>query len=169
MLSLTRKTDYALVALTILAQRSPENVSTRQIAEEFNIPLPLLRNILIILNSSGLVSSTRGTKGGYALARAADQITLAQLLEIVEGPSRLVLCCQEQEQTGIQNCDLEKNCPTKTPMRKLHSMLHHFLSQVTLADIVSDTVPIVLHLSSGAKLDEGPRLVNGQLTAFKFP
>ncbi len=149
LLSLTRKTDYALVALADLARRSPKNASARQIAERLGIPLPMLTNILKELTRSGVLSSTRGPSGGYTLARSSDEITLAQVLDAVEGPSRLVLCCEEQ--TGIQNCDLEKNCQTKAPMRKLHHMLQHFLSQVTLADIVSNSVRVVLHLSGRGK------------------
>ena len=88
MLLLTRKTDYALLALASLARQTPAGASARGLAERLSLPLPVLRNILKQLTSRGVLKSTRGTRGGYRLARSPEQITLAQLLAATEGPSR---------------------------------------------------------------------------------
>ncbi len=97
MLLLTRKTDYALLALASLARQTPTGASARGLAERLKLPLPVLRNILKQLTSRGVLKSTRGTRGGYRLARSPHHITLAQLLEAIEGPMLLARCCSVPE------------------------------------------------------------------------
>ncbi len=80
MLSLTRKTDYALIAMAELARRAPTMVSVREMSQRLGLPLPALTNILKQLTRSGLVTSTRGPNGGYRLARDPDRITLSELM-----------------------------------------------------------------------------------------
>ncbi|NQU76949.1 MAG: Rrf2 family transcriptional regulator, partial [Planctomycetes bacterium] len=75
MLSLTRKTDYALLALTHLAAEPAAVISAREMAEQYCLSQPLLMNVLKQLSASGLVSSVRGARGGYTLAKSAEQIT----------------------------------------------------------------------------------------------
>ena len=77
MLSLTRKADYAIVALSDLARQSASRSSARAIAERTKVPLPVLTNILHQLHNRGLVTSALGVKGGYALSRPPDAISLA--------------------------------------------------------------------------------------------
>ncbi|MCH7527607.1 MAG: Rrf2 family transcriptional regulator [Planctomycetes bacterium] len=73
---MTRKTDYALLAMAELARRTPTMLSVREMSQHLRLPLPALTNILKQLTRSGLVSSTRGPNGGYRLARDSDRITL---------------------------------------------------------------------------------------------
>ena len=82
----TRKTDYALVALAGLAHEDAAPASARDLAEQFHLPLPVLRNILKLLTMHGLLISTRGPNGGYRLAREPRKITLRQVIEVIEGP-----------------------------------------------------------------------------------
>lgn len=155
MLSLTRKSDYALVALVSLARAAPDKLSAREIAEQFRVPLPLLMNVLTELARHRMISSTRGVKGGYRLARAPEDITLAQLIEAIEGPVRLTLCCHddsgEAPESGSDNqeCDLVGSCPVRDPVRKVHAILHRFLDEVTLAHLLSDEELIQLGVSHG--------------------
>ena len=87
MLSLTRKTDYALVALARLAQEQQgaegevSRLSARTIAEEFELPQQLLMSILKELHRAGIVDSTRGAQGGYVLAKPANKISVAEIVE----------------------------------------------------------------------------------------
>ncbi len=152
MLSLTRKTDYALIALAHLARRSEDLVSARDIARQFGLPLPLLMNILNELTHRGLVNSTRGAKGGYRLARGPEAITLAQVIHAIEGPVRLTACCLGEPGVAEEDCTIEALCPVKEPVRRVHDSLEQFLSQVTLAYIASDAVPVSLSVGN----DRGP-------------
>lgn len=153
MLSLSRKTDLALVALADLARRAPEGASARQISERYEIPLPMLMNVLKQLMRQGLVDSSRGTKGGYRLALPPGQITLADIITVFEGPLQLTQCCSHAEPAAHEDesgaCGMEPRCPTKEPIRKVQAMFERFLRDVTLASIVSDTVPLGLRLAHG--------------------
>lgn len=150
MLALTRKADYALVAMAELARRSPSSVSAREVAHRARVPLPMLTNILHQLLRHGLVRSTMGSKGGYQLAKEPSEISLAEMIEATEGGFKLTPCCPGDLGLNDQTCELEETCPVKDPVRYVHQSLRWFLDQVTLAQIAFHTVPIVLGLPDGA-------------------
>ena len=148
MLSLTRKADYALVGLVDLARRAPDQASARQIAESSGVPLPMLMNILKELLAGGLVCSTRGINGGYHLAKEPTEITLRELIQVVEGPINLTVCCAGNSQHSRQQlCDLVGSCPTEAPLRKVNEILRSFLDRVTLAHLMTDQVPVTVGLT----------------------
>lgn len=99
MLTLTRKTDYALIALTHLSQNKETCTSAREIASLYGLPLPLLMNVLKLLGQQGLAKSARGPKGGYQLALPPGQITLHDIILAVEGPIQLVQCIGHESGT----------------------------------------------------------------------
>jgi Rrf2 family protein len=136
MLTLTRKTEYALIAMCHLARAGEQVVSARDIAEERGVPLPLLMNILKRLNRTGHVRSVRGARGGYVLAVAAQDFTLAALIEAVEGPVHLVRCTDPTRQT--RRCGLTARCFIRRPVVRLHHRLRKFLRGVTVADLAFD-------------------------------
>ncbi len=150
MLSLTRKADYALVAMAELARRHPASVSAREVARQVRVPLPMLTNVLHQLLRHGLVTSTMGSKGGYQLAKSPEEISLAEMIEAAQGRFRLTTCCSSDLGLDDPRCDLEKTCPVKDPVRHVHENMRWFLSQVTLAHIAFHSVPIVLGLPGGA-------------------
>ena len=135
MLALTRKTDYALVALAHLAQGPDTLVSARGISDLYKIPLPVLMNILKSLSRAGIVTSVRGARGGYRLAADPAQISLRELIVALEGPIRLVLCADGQDSC---DCDQAPWCPVKGPARRIHDRLQKFLAGVSLAEIIDD-------------------------------
>ena len=141
---LTRKTDYALVALAGLARRSGGAASARDLAEQFHLPLPVLRNILKVLASGGLLTSSRGPSGGYRLARLPREISLAEIVEVIEGPMQLVTCCPpggdvSSGSDGVDHaCQLEDSCLIKLNVGRVHDRLMGFLHEVTLDQIAPD-------------------------------
>jgi Rrf2 family protein len=140
MLTLTRKTDYALVALSHLAQcRAAEigPVSARQIGESYQLPLPLLMNILKELAAAKLVHSTRGATGGYSLASEPQDVSLMQVIHAIEGPIKLTPCCDPLPIVG-QTCPTGENCPISGAVQKLQGRLNQFFTQLTLADLLAD-------------------------------
>jgi Rrf2 family protein len=138
MFTLTRKADYALVALTGLADRDPERLSTRELASRLQLPLPALRNILKDLCHHGLVTATHGARGGYRLARGPDQITVAQIVEAIEGPMKFALCCPKPgEPPEAHTCRLAHSCRIKAAIRQMHGRVVQVLDQVTLKDLVA--------------------------------
>lgn len=141
MLSLTRKTEYALVAMTDLARKRPANISAREIGQRFHLPLPLLTNILNQLARHGLITSTRGPKGGYRLAREADQISLVDVLEAIEGSVKLTSCCPDGTGSYDPTCEFRPTCPVNQPIQNVHDMVRKILSGVTLEQMAWNKVP----------------------------
>jgi Rrf2 family protein len=151
MLALTRRTEYALIAACHLA-RAGAVVSAGDIALKHRLRLPLLMNVLKTLHRRGLLASTRGSRGGYGLALAPERITLAALIQHVEGPIRFVQCAPPRPQAGdAGRCDLLDSCPIRQPVLRVHEFLETFLSGVTVADLAFDatydTRPGAAHLT----------------------
>lgn len=148
MLSLTRKTDYALIALSLLTQRRAEGdakgVSARVIADQHGLPLPLLMNILKELAHAGIVRSTRGAQGGYSLAVDPHELSIRRIVTVMEGPVRMTECGDAYPRLPIvgQGCGLEANCPIREPMRRLNERISAFLDEVTLADLLESRVDV---------------------------
>lgn len=132
MLKLSKKVDYALMALMHLSQRDG-SCSTRELAAGYGMPQDLLAKILQRLAREGLVVSQQGTKGGYQLARAADAITVVQVIEIVEGPLSLTQCL-----TDLGACDQFDTCNIKSPLQRLNDHVLLTLSRVTIASMCSE-------------------------------
>ena len=149
MLSLSRKADYGLVALAGLAARS-DTASARELSDSLHLPLPALRNILKRLTGHGILISTQGPQGGYRLARRPDKITLGQLVEAIDGPVRLVRCCPGPAGEDEPRCQLEDSCRIKGAVQQVHRDLIDYLDRLTLAHIVSASVPPAPGLSFGA-------------------
>ncbi len=136
MLSLTKKSEYALIAICHLARVGERVVSAREIAELHEVPLPLLMNVLKQLNQAGYVSSVRGARGGYTLSVPPASLTLSAVLRAVEGPVRLVNCAPIG--VGARVCERASVCSIRSPVHKLHNQLLRFLDEVTVADIAFD-------------------------------
>ena len=139
MLALTKKTDYALIALSHMAPRSEDVLSAREIAEASGLPLPILTNVLKTLAGAGVVFSTRGASGGYGLAKPLENISLYELLISIEGPFQFVQCALAEVESNKAACDLEPSCPIRRPVFRIHDRLRDFLQSVSLAEIVGDT------------------------------
>lgn len=154
MFTLTRKTDYALIALCHMARRPQEISTAREIAERYHVPPALLMNILKLLTQAELVRSIRGSKGGYTLAMPPDQINLEGIIRATEGPYRFVQCTADSKNDSPP-CDLIDYCPISGPVRKVHAKLKAFLTDVTLAELAFDsehgTQPVQLAFASSAR------------------
>jgi Rrf2 family protein len=136
MLTLTKRTEYAMIAACHLANVGERIVSARDLSELYNLRLPLLMNVLKLLNQGGILRSVRGARGGYALAVPAKQVTLSELIEAVEGPPRLIRCARPQP--NDPPCEMSGACPVRGPMAKVHRMFGAFLAGVTIADVAYD-------------------------------
>ncbi|MBI1338438.1 MAG: Rrf2 family transcriptional regulator [Phycisphaera sp.] len=140
MLTLTRKTDYALIALVHLGKLggSPDQPeSARAIAEQYYLPVPLLMNVLKDLAQARLVNATRGANGGYTLAADPHEVTLLEVITATEGPMRFARCTEGLPVVG-QGCDIAESCPIKQPIRQLHKRIETFFASLTLADLMED-------------------------------
>ncbi|MFI5179984.1 MAG: SUF system Fe-S cluster assembly regulator [Thermoanaerobaculia bacterium] len=146
MLRMAKLTDYGIVLLTQFAVREHATPMTaREIAAQARLPLPTVGKLLKQLSHGGLLASQRGTKGGYFLARPAQEITVAQIIEVLEGPMALTEC----QAPGV--CDQERFCSVKPNWLVINRTVRDALSKVTLADMARPMRPFVpLTLLSGA-------------------
>jgi Rrf2 family cysteine metabolism transcriptional repressor len=127
--------DYSLKALLLLADRYPGSEPTRveEIAASQGIPENYLRRLLIGLKRGGLVASQKGPSGGYLLARNPSRITMADVLEIVEGDYCPVECLEE---TGSTQCPKGAPCPMREVWREVRESVNAVLTRATLQSLV---------------------------------
>lgn len=139
MLKLSKKVDYGLILLSGMA-KSKQAISARDIAETFSLPLPMVANILKALTASDILSSTRGAQGGYVLNREADRITLADVVESLEGPVYLVDCVDVADDCKLSDC-----CPNHGHIQTVQRKFHEFLRELTLSELMGNPKrPILL-------------------------
>jgi Rrf2 family protein len=131
MLRLSKKTDYALLALQYLASEAPSGVaSARAIAQRFDIPLEVLAKVLQQLAHHQLVAAHKGMHGGYHLARPSSAISVADVVHALDGPVTLTACSA----TDVQ-CDQFIRCTVRDPLWRVRERILSILQTVTLADI----------------------------------
>jgi len=135
-LQLTRGGEYAVRAMTYLA-RFPEGhvASLRDIGQAQEIPESFLAKILQILVHAGLAVSQRGAHGGFALARPAEQITMRDVIEAVDGPISVNLCTLDPEE-----CRRSGNCEVHKAWLRAQEQLMDVLGGVTLSSLAPQPV-----------------------------
>lgn len=135
MLKLSKKTDYALMAMAHLAGHGDRSsVSAREIAGLYSIPVELLAKVLQRLVQQGLLASHQGIRGGYQLARPSTAISVAQVIEAIDGPMTLTAC---SETDG--GCDQYEHCNVRHPLWRLKDRLRSALDECSIADIAGET------------------------------
>jgi len=138
MLALTKKTGYALIAMGQLSQLdSGALASARELADRLNVSTSLLMNVLKQLASAGYIESVRGAHGGYRMAIEPGEVSLADLVGVLEGPVKLSECVMEVTgEDGQCTCQVMASCPVTDPVHRVQRKLHDFLTSVTLDEIV---------------------------------
>jgi len=131
-LRISKLTDYATVLLAHLAGDGAGQRTAVELAEWSKIGLPTVSKVLKELQRAGLVTSTRGARGGYSLARSADTISAADILDAVEGPLGLTECSIHPGQ-----CDLESGCRVGRSWQRVNVAIHRALADVSLTDLAN--------------------------------
>ena len=132
MLRLSKKTDYALIALAYVASIGNKATSARDIAERHDIPVELLAKVLQRLVQKGMLKSQQGIHGGYVLARAADTMTVAEIVEAIDGPLMLTVCG-----TTDERCEQFSKCNIRDPLHRIRDRIIGALMACTIAELVS--------------------------------
>jgi FeS assembly SUF system regulator len=136
MLRVTKLTDYATVVLTVLATRRGEVLSAAELAEHSGLEQPTVSKLLKPLAQAGLVEGLRGVRGGYRLSRAADQISLIEVVEAMEGPLAMTECSQHDS-----NCGIAHQCGVRSNWRLINDVVADALRGVTLAQMLRPAPP----------------------------
>ena len=131
---LTHLADYAVVMMTAAARRDGgDRLSATELSEETGVPLPTAQKLMQRLAAHGLLVGQRGAGGGYALARPVTEISLADIVEAVEGPIALTMCAD-----GVNHdCILDAHCRVKPHMGVVGEAVRGALGAVTLQQLCS--------------------------------
>ena len=123
LITLSKKTDYALLALSYLARLEPGRAAnTKAIAEQFDIPLELLAKILQQLTRAEIVLSTAGPTGGYRLARDPQAISVGAVVQLIDGAPALMQCMRE-----AGDCEQLRKCTIRTPLANINTRIYEML------------------------------------------
>ena len=145
MLKLSRLTDYAVAALVRLS--AAEGVETSPgIAAAIGVPEPTVAKVLKLLAGQGLVSSTRGARGGYRLGRPLASINVAEIITAIDGPIALTSCVEGA--TGM--CESQTLCPVAGRWDPVNAAIRTALENITLADMAVSSMPRGLRLNEVA-------------------
>lgn len=130
MLRMGKLTDYATVVLASLAQEPARHRAATDLAERTRLSRPTVSKVLKELQRAGMVISSRGAQGGYRLARAPEQITAAQILDVFEGPIAITECSGASSQCGI-----ERLCRVGGAWQRINAAIRRALEDVTLQQL----------------------------------
>ena len=136
MLRLSKKADYALMAMKHLAQKTGvSSTSAREIAEQYDIPIELMAKVLQRLVRTGLLVSTQGTRGGYTLSRPSTLISVADVIQAIDGPFTVTACSTENV-----GCEQYSKCNIRDPLWQIRERIVAALGTVTIAEMANDNV-----------------------------
>lgn len=147
MLSVPRQTDYAVrIVLHLACQRTGTRVSIASMAKERLLPVPFVRRIVSRLAEVGILETHRGVGGGVGLARPADQVTLQDVVEAMEGPSCPSPCSEEP-----RACPLSASCPVRGVWTEATRVLDTHLRSVRISDLAGTSSHVAAHRRRPAK------------------
>jgi FeS assembly SUF system regulator len=134
---LSNLADYAVVTMSAAARHcGGGRTSATELAEETGLPLPTVQKLVSILGKAGLLRSVRGAGGGLQLARPAAAITVADIVEAVEGPIALTQCVEGQD------CAVDHACSVKPHWPVINQALRGALAGIPLTQLVAQRVAV---------------------------
>ena len=133
MIRISRLTDYGIVLMSYMAAQPHRVHNAAEAAAGAHLPLPTASKLLRVLAREGLLASHRGVKGGYILARAPEQISVASIIRAVEGPIALTVCAVDPS----GDCELELICPVRAPWQKINQAIRQALEGISLAEMAT--------------------------------
>ena len=140
MLRLSKKADYALLAMRHLAAHADRGaVSAREVAEAYNLPPELLAKVLQKLVRGGLLTSVQGIRGGYGLARPPASISVADVIQAVDGPLTVTACSETNH-----SCDQYSKCNIRDPLWQIKDRIVSALAATSIAGLASDLAPVTV-------------------------
>jgi len=147
MLRLTNLADYAVVVMTAAARAPEGSLSAGVVATRTGIPAPTVAKIMGLLTRGQLLASTRGVAGGFRLAKLPHAISVADIVEAVDGPIALTNCQHGPESDHLSACALEGSCAVRPHWQPINVAVRAALAAVTLADLAGPVaVPTALSI-----------------------
>lgn len=140
MIKLSKMTDYGVVIMSEMARIPGRVMTAPDVSLHTGLTVPTAAKILRMLAKSPLVISHRGAHGGYELGCDPADVSIAEIVRIMEGPVAVTSCVDESE----HDCAVEDSCPMRGGWEKINRALNTALEEVTLADMCQDTEKLTL-------------------------
>jgi FeS assembly SUF system regulator len=156
MIKLGKLTDYAIVVLTQLSREGDAARSAPQLAEKTGIPEPTVAKVLKTLAREKLVESVRGAAGGYRLSKGAQDLSLCDIIEAVEGPIAIASCVSDLEEP----CGAQSRCPSRGKWDPVNRAIRSALQELKLCDMADNAcatqaTPRLLQVTMPRVAEEG--------------
>tara|TARA_B100001971_G_scaffold111191_1_gene102083 strand:+ start:23972 stop:24448 length:477 start_codon:yes stop_codon:yes gene_type:complete len=136
MLKINKKVEYALMVLKYIVDKKAEKTNSnetlttaREVCEKFNIPFDTTAKVMQVMNTAGILDSTKGVKGGYFLKADLNNISYLELSELIEGKKFAMDCVK-------MKCSLIDTCNITTPVNRLNQYLTLFFQDLSLKDLL---------------------------------
>ncbi len=133
MLKLSKKVEYGLIAIRHIASVNNQISTVKEISERYSIPNDVLAKVMQKLTRGKLILSYQGAMGGYSLARRADEISVMDVIAVIEGTQVGIAQCFSEEP---QNCSIYENCSIKNPLGKIQHNLENVFNSMKVSEIV---------------------------------
>jgi Rrf2 family protein len=134
MFQLSKKVEYGLIALRHMAMHPMGQVFTaKELAGEYDVPYELLAKVLQKLARAGVVTSTQGVRGGYALGRDPKSMTVASVIQIIEDEKPMIAECYVE---GPDSCSIFDSCTIRKPLGKVQRDLNVLFDKMTIHQII---------------------------------
>jgi FeS assembly SUF system regulator len=156
MLRISKLTDYGTVVLACLAGAPDRRMTATEVAERTKLGLPTVSKLLKCFHRAGLVASTRGMHGGYQLARPANRISAAAIIDAVEGPVAITECSGNHSA-----CDFETSCSTGNAWQRINGAIRRSLDEISLAQLAGQESVAVWRPELGSTARAGMPLTRG--------
>jgi FeS assembly SUF system regulator len=142
MIRMSKQTDYGIVLLTQFAtDPAGLTLSARELSQRADLPLPMVSKILKVLTRERLLLSQRGARGGYALARRPDEITVTDVISALDGPFAMTECVD-----APGDCRQESTCPVRSNWHLINQTVRRALDNITLWDMTRPLTPPLIPL-----------------------
>lgn len=132
---LNKKTEYALMALKYFYEKSKDAnaglISAKEVSEATHAPFEVIARVLQVLSSRGILKAEYGVSGGYQLVKELTDVSVLQLIEILEGSKELTKCLGPENE-----CELLSQCSILAPVKKLNQKVKQFYGSISLAEVL---------------------------------
>jgi Rrf2 family protein len=133
MLKLSKKVEYGLIAIRHIASVNNQISTVKEISEKYALPGDVLAKVMQKLTKGKLITSHQGAMGGYTLSRRADEISVMDVISVIEGTQMGIAQCFAEEP---ENCTIYLNCTIKNPLGKIQNNLEQVFSSMKVSEIV---------------------------------
>ena len=129
---LNRKVEYSLMALKHMAQKQPGQLTTaKEVADSYHAPFDATARVMQLMAQNGLLKVELGAFGGYQITKDLSKVTMLDLIQLVQGPTKIAKCISKDEP-----CEIQPMCNIMSPVTNLNTRLNEFYQNLSLKELL---------------------------------